>query len=1221
MSSYLNTVKPSLSGILKIMICVICISITTQSLAYKSVDSRITHRRADSTLFNVSGKVTDDSGQPLPGATVFIGNTKWAANTNNEGLFKISEVPPGNYEVLVRMIGFEIPTKRISIINASVNVNFTLKRDAIALSQANVIAKIGGNRARYLKMFTDAFLGQTDNAQKSKILNADVLKFNYDEATGTLAASSTDFIKIANPGLGYDVNFLLNSFFVSHEGQAYGYEGKVYFQDLKGDDKKQKEWSRNRSAAYYGSMQHFMRSLYYGITEEEGFKVYKIADSELTQSSNYRAINPSGSRARSGNIVRANSSRVNLKPFKPDSLVQIASMSKVLKMPLLTNNGDTTRFYICYTGDNEPLAFVNSGMHIDFPVANAQISSVYQIAPGNIILNKDGSLSPEQGLITYGYWAWPRVAELLPSELEWKPKSGSAAAIAKQADPVNVPGVVEKIHVQLDRPWYLAGDTAWMKVYVVDANNKPSVNSRVCFVELIDAQKRIVKSLHLPMDGGTAWGEMALSDSLIKAGNYVIRAYTNNTQKSNNPFFYKAIRLADLDPTAAAKPRNAGNLKLQPGSIADNMTAQFFPEGGALVTDVESRMALKITASGRPLSNISGYIANEVGSHIAKFETNKSGVGTFNLKPLTQGKYWAVITLPNGQERRSAIPQAQQAGIVMAVKQSNDEIVVHLKPGNLNGPTPTNLIVRSNNRQQYQCDKLLPLTGDSIVISRTEVPEGILQFSLYTADKILIAERMVYNQDKTKHLKIGLLPNKTVYRPHDKVDLNIAVTDDKGNPVSGNFSVSVNNEADVRNDISGKTIFTAMHLPGYEAAITKENDLTALTAYQQKEIDDMLLAVNVKQPNTNIAPGKQLTIRTDSAFSALTGQVITPKGKPAASVIVGLFLPAGGPVLTATTSNAGKFVFNDFPAKRGDPFFMSVQDKNKDMLITLDKYEPPVVQGDILTEADDLNAELDYVTQRIAELRGANILGTELKEVTVKETKKAESALKEELLEEARKYNFGVTANQVLTFMDLLSCASSPSLGNCLLFKVHGVVMTGHRSIVSSLSLIRSPEAPMAVFVNGIKQQPDILGRIVPADVATVEVLKGPQASIYGFDGANGVLVITTKRGGIDYVGLEREAYGAVGTKIQPTRRYRFDNGFNLPKEFYAPDYSQPQPKTLDKWRPTIYWNPNVITGTDGTAKLSYFTNNAPGTYRVTIEGIDGTGKIAREVFRYTVSE
>jgi TonB-dependent SusC/RagA subfamily outer membrane receptor len=1214
-----NAVKYYLSAILKLMLCAVCISLTNHSFAYKSLDNKIAplrQKQADSTMFNVTGKVTDESGQPLPGATVFISNSKWAANTNSEGLFKINGLPPGNYEVLVRMIGFEIPTKRFSIINASVNINFTLKTDAITLNQANVTAKMGGNRARYLKMFTDAFLGQTDNAQKSRILNADVLKFNYDEAAGTLAASSTDFIKIANSGLGYDVNFLLNSFFVGHDGQAYGYGGKVYFQDIKGDEKKQKEWARNRSAAYYGSMQHFMRSLYFGITEEEGFKVYKIADSELTQSSNYGAFGPAGGRSRGGNIIRTNSSRVNLKPFKPDSLVQIASMSKVLKMPLLVNNGDTTRFYICYMAGNEPLAFVNSGMHIDFPVTNAQISSVYQIAPGNVILNKDGSLSPEQGLMTFGYWAWPRVAELLPSELEWKSKSGSAGALAKQADPLSVPGVVEKIHVQLDRPWYLAGDTVWMKVYVVDANNKPSVNSQVCFVDLIDAQKRIVKSLHLPMDDGIAWGEMALSDSLIKAGTYVIRAYTNNTEKNNNPFFYKTILLADLNPVTKAK--NGAGLTQQPGLVTDNMTAQFFPEGGVLVTDVDSRVALMITASGKPVSNTAGYIANEVGSHIAKFTTNKGGIGTFNLKPLKQGKYWAVITLPNGQERRSAIPQAQQTGIVMAVKQNNGDIVVYLKPGNLNVPTPANLIVRSNNRLQYQRDKLVPPTGDSIVISKAELPEGMLQISLYTAEKILIAERMIYNQDKTKHLKIGLSAGKTVYRPHDKVDLNIAVTDDKGNPVSGNFSVAVNNEADVRNDVSRKTIFTAMHMPGYESALLKEHDLTALTPDQQREIDDMLLAVNVKQPNTNIAPGKQLIIQTDSAFSTLTGQITTPKGKPAPAVIVGLFFQAGGQVLTATTDSKGRFIFNDVPGKRGDPFFISVQDKNMDMVVTVDKYEPPVVAGDMLTVAGDLNPELEYIAQRIAELKGADILGTELKEVTITDTKKVDPTLKDQLLQDSKKYYIGVNADQVLTFMDMISCRNFPTLGGCLLLKVHGVFQRGRTT--DSLVFGRTPEGVIAVYVDGIKR-PDALGSLTPGDVASVQVLKGPSASIYGFDGNYGALVITTKRGGYDYTGLEREAVGAVGPKIQPLRRYRFDNGFNEAKAFYAPDYSQPQPKTIDNWRPTIYWNPNVTTGPDGTANLSYFTNAAPGTYRVTIEGIDGTGKIAREVFKYTVSE
>jgi uncharacterized protein YfaS (alpha-2-macroglobulin family) len=51
----------------------------------------------------------------------------------------------------------------------------------------------------------------------------------------------------------------------------------------------------------------------------------------------------------------------------------------------------------------------------------------------------------------------------------------------------------------------------------------------------------------------------------------------------------------------------------------------------------------------------------------------------------------------------------------------------------------------------------------------------------------------------------------------------------------------------------------------------------------------------------------------------------------------------------------------------------------------------------------------------------------------------------------------------------------------------------------------------------------------------------------------------------------------------------------------------------------TIYWNPNIITDTNGKASFEYFNADGKGTYRVVVEGIDGDGNLGRQVFRYKV--
>lgn len=59
-------------------------------------------------------------------------------------------------------------------------------------------------------------------------------------------------------------------------------------------------------------------------------------------------------------------------------------------------------------------------------------------------------------------------------------------------------------------------------------------------------------------------------------------------------------------------------------------------------------------------------------------------------------------------------------------------------------------------------------------------------------------------------------------------------------------------------------------------------------------------------------------------------------------------------------------------------------------------------------------------------------------------------------------------------------------------------------------------ETPPLYIMDNLPFQPGPGGAITgldPEDIMTVKVLKGSDAVIYGIDGANGVIVITTKRG------------------------------------------------------------------------------------------------------------
>jgi len=241
-----------------------------------------------------------------------------------------------------------------------------------------------------------------------------------------------------------------------------------------------------------------------------------------------------------------------------------------------------------------------------------------------------------------------------------------------------------------------------------------------------------------------------------------------------------------------------------------------------------------------------------------------------------------------------------------------------------------------------------------------------------------------------------------------------------------------------------------------------------------------------------------------------------------------------------------------------------------------------------------------------------------LKEVTIKGKGNGQdaNATKAEVLKLAVQHSENLAgpgnADQVLTFVDLLACQYS--LLECLNGRLVGV------QVKDGAFYARGFDSPMYIVVDGIGGRE--INSVISADVASVEVLRGGgAASLYGVHGANGVLIITTKRGDVDY-----NAYTIGYLKYTPPKKpqvlisYKLQEGYDLRREFYSPDYSKLlTPADMPDLRSTIYWKPNIITDENGKASVDFFNADGTGSYRVIAEGVDGMGKLGRQVFKYVV--
>jgi hypothetical protein len=97
---------------------------------------------------------------------------------------------------------------------------------------------------------------------------------------------------------------------------------------------------------------------------------------------------------------------------------------------------------------------------------------------------------------------------------------------------------VEKVYLQLDKPYYATGDDIWFKAYTTLGSQHQLTNlSGVLNVELIDDRDSVKQHIKLPLINGLTWGDFALPDTLTE-GNYRIRAYTNWMRNAGSEYFF-----------------------------------------------------------------------------------------------------------------------------------------------------------------------------------------------------------------------------------------------------------------------------------------------------------------------------------------------------------------------------------------------------------------------------------------------------------------------------------------------------------------------------------------------------------------------------------------------------------------------------------------------------------------------------------------------------------
>lgn len=363
----------------------------------------------------VQGKVFTGTGtqqQPVAFANVFLSNTTKGVLTDSTGSFILNNVPIGKFDLVVSFVGYTTLKTAIQTQDQKA-YRFILKPLENELNAVTVKARRRKtiDWTKQLAIFTDNFIGKSENASQCQLVNSQVLQF--EQTDNELTVKAKEPLIINNQALGYRIKFQLERFTYSYDTYLVSYEGNPVFEPLiPKNQQEEQRWQENRLKAYLGSIMHFGRALYHRQLIEEGFLFVKVIDfknrsGELTRIS------------RAGDTLVTCPSLVN--PHR-DMTLQTAAykvlVDTVRSTPLQTILSFSDYIQVTYVKESEPHAFqcARRSSTENYGI-NPQKSLIRLLAP-NVTVEANGQFWPSHSIRSEGYWTWELIADDLPFDYE-----------------------------------------------------------------------------------------------------------------------------------------------------------------------------------------------------------------------------------------------------------------------------------------------------------------------------------------------------------------------------------------------------------------------------------------------------------------------------------------------------------------------------------------------------------------------------------------------------------------------------------------------------------------------------------------------------------------------------------------------------------------------------------------------------------------------------------
>ena len=696
----------------------------------------------------------------------------------------------------------------------------------------------------------------------------------------------------------------------------------------------------------------------------------------------------------------------------------------------------------------------------------------------------------------------------------------------------------------------------------------------------------------------------------------------------------------------------------------DRLDVQFMPEGGHLLGGVTQRVAFKVVGADGKSAEAGGSVVDGQGNTVATLQSVHKGMGTFRFIPKIGEEYTARVTAADGRKATVLLPEVAAAGV---------GIVTSMQFGILNCRTvaTAGFDYRGLNFVMQCRGKVLmwkPLSGpQEMTVNLKQLPEGIIHLFVVDDNGRVYSERLVFvNRDESAKMAVNGL--KSSYGRRSQVeaevdlsglgvgqdaDLSVSVVDTRRS-----FAVPADNIAsyllmssDIKGTIEEPWYYFDTNVDFWTRAA--HADLLMMTqGWKRFDVADICRRTKPRM-DYPIELGQSVSGRIVNRWNE-DKKLENPK--------LTMLAPSLNRVWLIEPDTAGYFQVSDVAFPNKTIFMIQGMQKNNrsgNIQVVIDEhkfrpytpkqYDRGVYLGGGKTKtAQEMSANdeafnfydllapkfyYDENGQKIFLMRDITVMASRKDDLEAEMwgddlllSTTPEDILDAGIYHSVRDWLMGQDGVEIVddTYYDDLN--GDHNLETVYINGKRARFIVGDDEYINYQLWKDRFDADLGPEVVALFNPKPQLDSPQDANGETSENPEASQEDDNSFPDPWVWQILEMPMSAISKISIieavtgltieDRTFYGILVQTKNST--YRFDKlsmfefyplGYNEPDEFYRPVYSADDDDLDPDQRVALHWDPALRAGPDGKAKISFYTNDIPSQYLMTIQGITSKGQ------------